>query len=104
MCRAKGIVVTFIALGETRQAARHAQRPNAVAAAGENFMRISLVTNVPDQAIVRRVEHPMQRDGQFNDAETGAQMPARHRDRINRLLPKFSRQLRQFRFAETAKV
>ena len=43
-------------------------------------MRISLVADVPDDAILRRVENVVQRDRQFDHAKAGPEMAARHRD------------------------
>jgi hypothetical protein len=39
-------------------------------------VRIGLVADVPDEPVVRRVEDVVQRDGQFDDAEAGAEMAA----------------------------
>ena len=50
------------------------QRADAVAAAGEDLVRIGLMADVPDQPVVRRVEHVVQGDRQFDHAE------ARRRD------------------------
>ena len=47
-------------LGEAGQAAAPAQGPDPVAPSGEYLVRIGLVTDIPDQPIVRRVEHIMQ--------------------------------------------
>ena len=43
-------------------------------------MRIGLVTDVPDDAVIRRVEHVVQRHRQFDDTQPGAEMPAGDRD------------------------
>ncbi len=72
MAGAEGVVFAFRAPREARKAAALAQRPDAIAAAGEDLVRIGLVADVPDDAVAGRVEDPMQRDGQFDDAETGA--------------------------------
>ena len=72
---AKRIVVALGALGEAGQAAAGAQRADAVAAAGQDLVRIGLVADVPDQAVARRVEDVMDGGGQFDDAEAGAEWP-----------------------------
>ena len=41
------------------------------------------MADIPDQPVVRRVEHVMQRNGQFDDAEAGAEMSAGDRDRAD---------------------
>ena len=46
-----------------------AQTGHAVAAPGQNLVRVRLVTNVPDQQIVRRIEYVVQRDRQFDGPE-----------------------------------
>src|SRR4029079_5730118 len=40
---------------------------------------------IPDQAVVRRVEHIMQRHGKLDDAEPGAEMAAAARGHIDGL-------------------
>ena len=58
-------------------------------------MRIGLVADVPDQLVAGRVEHIVQRDGELDHAEPGAEMPAGHRNRGNRLGAQLVRQLAQ---------
>ena len=72
--------------GEARQPARLAQRADALAPAGQDLVRVGLVADVPDQPVVRRVEHVVQGHGQLDHAQPGAEMPAGHRDRVDRLL------------------
>ena len=48
MCGTERIVFALGALGETREPAALAERANAVAAAGEDLVRIGLVADVPD--------------------------------------------------------
>ena len=83
---AERVVLALGALGEAREAAGLAQRADAIAPAGEDLVRVGLMADVPDQAIGRRVEHAVQRDGQLDHAEAGAQMAAGHRDGVDRLL------------------
>ena len=67
-----------------------AQRADAVAAAGQDLVRIGLVADIPDQPVGRRVEDVVQRDRQFDDAEAGAEMPAgaaRRRRSVRRAVP-----------------
>ena len=53
------------------------------------------MADVPDQAVVGRVEHPVQRDGQFDHAEAGAEMAAGDRDRVDGLLAQLVGELAQ---------
>ena len=86
---AERIVFALGALGEAGKAAALAQRADAVAPAGQDLVRIGLMADVPDQAIARRVENIVQRHGQFDDAEPGAQMPAGDRDGADRFGAQF---------------
>ena len=83
MRRAERVVFALGALGEAGQAVAHAQRADAVAAAGEDLVRIGLMADVPDQAVLGRVEHVVQGDGQLDDAQAGAQMAAGDRHRVD---------------------
>ena len=82
---AERVVFALGALGEAGQAVAHPQRADAVAAAGENLVRIGLMADVPDDPVARGVEHVMQGDRQFDHAEAGAQMAAGDGDRIDGL-------------------
>ena len=86
---AERVVFALGALGEAGQAAALAQRADAVAAAGQDLVRIGLVADVPDQPVVRRVEHVVQRHRQFDDAETGAEMAAGLGHRVDHFVAQF---------------
>ena len=65
---AERVVFAFGPLGEAGQAAALAQGADAIAAAGEDLVRIGLMADIPDQPVARRVEHIMQRHRQLDDA------------------------------------
>ena len=60
--------------------------------------------DVPDQAILRRVEHIMEGHGQLDHPETGAEMAARDRHRIDRLLAQLVGELAQLSALQAAQV
>ena len=62
------------------------------------------MADIPDQPILGRVENPMQRHGQFNDAKPGAQMPAGDGDGVDHFGAQFSRELGQLIFAQPTQV
>ena len=101
---AERVVFALGALGEAGQAAALAQRADAVAPAGEDLVRIGLVADVPDQAVVGRIEDIMQCHRQFDDAQSGTEMSARNRDRIDRFLAQFIGHLPQAAGLETSKL
>ena len=81
------VVFAFRAPGEAREAAGLAKRPDPVASAGQDLVRIGLVPDVPDQTIAGGVEYRVQCDGEFDHAQRGAEMAARGADGIDRLGP-----------------
>ena len=86
--------------GEAGQPAFLAQRADAVAAAGQDLVRIGLVADIPDQPVVRRVEDIVEGDRQFDHAEAGAEMAAGVRDGVDQFGAQFGGQLRQVAFGK----
>jgi hypothetical protein len=78
---AERVILALAALGETREPLALAQRADAVAAAGENFVRIGLVADIPDDDVARGVEDVVKSYGKFDDAEAGAEVAAGLADR-----------------------
>src|SRR6185312_4175625 len=85
---AERIVIALAAFGETRKPAAGAQRADAVAAPGQDLVRIGLMADVPDQAIARGVEDVMDGGGEFHDAQASAEMAAGDGDSVDGLLAK----------------
>ena len=101
---AERVVIALGALGEAGQAAAGAQRADAVAAAGQDLVRIGLMADVPDQAVARGVEDVVQRRGQFDDAKAGAEMAAGDRHRIDGFLAQFVGDLPDLFHLEPAQI
>ena len=76
MPHTKGVEGALRALRESRQALVLAHAVHAVPAAGQYFMRIGLVSYIPDNTIVRRVKNVMQSNREFNHAEPSPEVPA----------------------------
>jgi hypothetical protein len=55
----------------------------------QNLVRVSLVPDVPDQPIARRIERIVQGDRQLDRAQRGARMAANARHRFQYVLPDF---------------
>ena len=101
---AERIVFALGALGETGKAAALAQRADAVAAAGEDLVRIGLMADVPDQPVGRRIENIMQRDRELDHAEAGAEMAAGDGDSVDGLAAQFVGDLPQLARFEAPEV
>ena len=101
---AERIVFALGALGETGQAAARPQGADAVAAIGQDLVRIGLVADVPNQAVLGRVEDVMQRHRQLDHAEAGAEMAAGHGDSVDGLLAQLVRHLAKLARFELSEV
>jgi hypothetical protein len=77
---------------------------HALAAAGEDLVRVGLVADVPDQAVFRRVEDVVQGDGQLDRAEVGRQVAAGLGDRFDQEGAQLVGQLRQLLAVQAAQV
>src|SRR6478735_337143 len=104
MSRAEAVVLTLRPLGESRETATLTQRPNPFAPSGQNLMRIGLVADVPDQAIVWGVEDIVESNGELDDAEAGAQVATRYRDRADRLVAQVVGNFLQVFLVDAAKI
>src|SRR5262245_31782807 len=86
MRSAERVVFAFGTLGETGETAALPQRADAVTPAGENLVRIGLVTDVPDQSVGRSVKHIVKRDCQFDDAKPCTEMTSGPGDGVDGLM------------------
>ncbi len=89
MSGAEGIIIAFRSFQETAQAPELADGMHPVFSAGQNFMRVGLMTHIPDKFIVRCIENIMKRYRQFNGAEAGSEMPSAFRYAIDQVFPHF---------------
>ena len=85
----EGIVFAFRPLCESGQSVTLSQRADTVTPAGQDFMRIDLVADIPDDLVIRCIKQVMQRDRQFDHAKTGAEMATCDRNGINGLRTQF---------------
>ena len=83
MADAEGVVVTFAALGEARDAAVAAQPGHAFAPAGEDLVCVGLVADVPHQTVARGVIDVVQGQRQLDSPEVGREVAAGLGDRFD---------------------
>ena len=81
-----------------------AQRPEALEAAGQQLVRVGLVSGVPDDPVTRRFEQPMQRDRQLDDAERRAEVAAGDRHRGDDRLADLERELGELDLGQATKI
>ncbi len=81
-----------------------ADRRQALAAAGEDLVRVGLVADVPEHLVARRVEQAVQRHGQLAGAEVGAEVAADLADRVDDVGAHLLRDLLQLLVVEAVQV
>ena len=101
---AEGVIFALGPAGEAGQAIFLPQRANAIAPAGQDLVRITLVTDIEDQPIVRRVENLVDGNRQLHHPEAGAQMSAGARYRVDHLIAQFAGQLRHVPIVQLSEV
>ena len=97
MRRAEGVEVALGPLGKAGEPAGLAQRAHLVAAARQDLVGIALVTDVPDELVVRRVEDGVNCNRQFHNAQSRAEVAAGDGDDVDNLFPHLIRDLFDFR-------
>ena len=65
---AKRVVFAFTTLGKAGKTVALPQGPNTIPPSGQNFVRISLMPDIPNKPVFRRVKNVVQRNGQLNNA------------------------------------
>jgi hypothetical protein len=66
-----------------REPVRLAQGREQVAPAGDDLVGVGLVTGVPQDEVAGRIEHPVEGQRELDHAQIGAEVPARHRHRLD---------------------
>ena len=75
-----------------------------VAASGENLVRVALVSDIPDDAIVRGVVEIVQCDGELDRAETGREVTARTGDALDEVSAQLPGYVAQRPLRQTAEI
>src|SRR5690606_42080370 len=98
MAYTKSIIFTFSTFWKTTNSVQLSICVKNVFSARKNFMPVGLVAHIPNQNIIGGIENVMKRNGKFNNAKTGAQMPFFCGDNIDDEFTKVLLNQRQFSF------
>src|SRR5207244_2678309 len=79
-------------------------RMKLIAAPGENFVRVGLVTDIPDKLIVRRAEDIMKGHGKFDGTKPGPQVSSDLGDRVDEEFPQFGADNLQLRDSQLPEI
>src|SRR5947209_7510252 len=104
VARAERVELRLVAPQEAGDAAVLLDRRQELPAARQDFVRISLVAHVPDEAVARRVEGVVQGDGQLDRAQRSAGVAAHARHGFQNVLADFVGGLLQLFGAQAAQV
>src|SRR5690606_15701300 len=86
--------------GVAGQAALLLERVEAGHPPGEQLVDVRLVAGVPDDRVARRVEDPVDGDGEFHHTEVGPEVAAEPRARLHEQVANLTRQPRQLSGSE----
>ena len=98
MSRIKRITVTLFALRKSAHSAVFAKLIEPVLSAGQDLVRVGLMSHVPDDLVLRQIKGEMQRHRKLHNSQIRSQMTAVHTDLLNQKIAYLLRQLRQFFF------
>src|SRR5262245_46008219 len=104
MCCAELVVFAFCSLRESAQTASGSHGGDPIPAAGQDLVWVGLMTDVPNQFVIRGIEDVMQGNRQLDYAETGSKMAARNRNRVDGLGAQFIGNLLQVPRINAAQV
>ena len=88
----------------TRQPILFAQRLEVRGPAGQHLVHVGLMAGVEDDRIVRRVEYPVQRQRQLDDAEVGSEVASGRGDFVDQKLADLGGQIAQIRLGEVLQI
>ena len=100
----EGVIFALGRRGKRPHASPAAIGVERVAAPGENFVPVGLVSHVPNDAIVGGGKHVVQRHRQFDGAEAGGQVAGILRQFVEDVGTQFAAELRQLPKAQFAQV
>ena len=90
MPRVKCVVGALRPLGKTADPSIRSQGMEPIPPSGDQFVRIGLVSHIPDNFVQRGIKHIMKGDGQLNRPKTGGQVSTGFGGGFNDLLSNFS--------------
>src|SRR5436853_624037 len=104
VARAHDVVLGLVDVAERGQALVLADGRQLIAAAGEDLVRIRLMSDVPDDLVARGVQDGVQRDGQLAGAEVGAEVAADLADGVDDVLAHLLRDAGELLLGEAVEI
>ncbi len=104
VAHAEGVVLTFAALGETAEALVQPVGVEQFTPSGEDLVPVGLVSHVPNELVVGRVEDVVQCHGELHHAKAGAEVAALHAHHVDDEVAELLAHLIELRFGDRAQV
>ncbi len=98
------VVRRFAPAREATDPVERAERRKSRQTAGQELVRVGLVTRVPDDPVARRLEQPMEGDRELDHAQRRAEVAARLGDRADDRVADLGGQLGQLGLGQAAQV
>ena len=95
MPRAKWVMRAFLAQRKAGNTILLPDGGHLLAPAGENFVRVALMTHIPDESVARCVKDMVHGDGQFNHAQARTQVSSGAGNTVDRFSAQLVGKLRQ---------
>jgi hypothetical protein len=102
--RAEHVMDAFAPLGKTGKPASLPQCRKTLRPAGEQLVRVTLMADIPDDLVRRRIKNPMNRNGQLDHAKIGRKMPPVPRYRPDNHFPNLGSKNVKLRRIKTLQV
>ena len=102
-----GAITIMFAFGAEQKSVKPFVLPHridAIEAAGKHFVDVALMADVEDEFVPRRSEDPMERDGEFDNAEIWSEMAAGLRENPDQRFAHFLRELWKVLFIQRLDV
>ncbi len=104
MAAGERVVFTLKRTRKRKNATKLAIGAETVASACENLVAVGLMTYIPYDTVVGRVEHIVECHRQFHHAQTRCEMAGIDRHLIDNVLSEFTAYLRQLVYAQPTEV
>jgi hypothetical protein len=85
----ESVVFAFLRIGESADTAEFAQGAENLPPAGQYFVSVGLMSHVPNDAIVGRIEDVMQCDRQLRASQARSEMPRIFGQNLDHVLAQF---------------
>lgn len=89
MSRTEGVTDVLISPWKPAQPSEPTDGRELLTPSCQDLMGIALMTDVPNEAVLWKIEDPVERNGQFHHTKVRGKMPTAYRDHTNDFIADF---------------